>query len=109
MGGRGTEPTDPVVRLGRWALDRLPEAFYRICYFGMWGVLRDVDHIPSYLVALFPGVYPALERYGGRFAHKIGYVVLCYLVGGLGAYAIGCVAALVIEMKRGEVIRWRSP
>jgi len=98
-GERGGRAVDPVVRVGRWVYGRLADALFALCYFGLWGVLRDVDHIPSYLYALFPTAYPAFAGIGGRFTHRLGFVSLCVVVGGLGAYVAGRVAWILIDLE----------
>ena len=100
---RLAEPTDPVIRLGTRVLDGLTTTLFMVGVFGLWGVGIDLDHIPHYLWVLFPDLFPQFADIGGRFAHQTIFYcsgVVCIL---LGAYAIGCVAGLVMEMRRGEV------
>ena len=100
MNVRDDRNIDPAIRLGIRCIDRLTAALFLVCAFGLYGVGIDLDHIPSYLYILRPANYPAFAGIGGRFAHRALLFAPGILCVGLGSYALGRVAGMVMEMRQ---------
>lgn len=99
----GNVGTNPLVRAIRGCLTRLAEAFCDGCYYGLHGVIIDIDHLPFYLWQMFPGVYGCLAQFRSRFAHKAVYYGLLIVLGVLVTYVSGRIAIINVNIRRTHV------